>query len=79
MWGYLRRGLLAYAPFAYPEVAWINASVAADIYVNLAFQFDMNHDGQLNRGEFEKMLTSATIKAREEAAKQSAMADAATS
>jgi len=55
------------------------AVYTSHIYVNLAFQFDMNHDGQLNRGEFEKMLTSATIKAREEAAKQSAMADAATS
>lgn len=47
------------------------------IYVYLAHQFDGNKDGQLNRTEFEAMLTTATDQARKEAAKQAEMAASA--
>ena len=47
------------------------------IYTTLFNQYDDNKDGKLSREEFQRLCTEATIQAREEAARQASVAEAA--
>jgi len=47
------------------------------IYTTLFNQYDDNKDGKLSREEFQRLCTEATIQAKEEAARQASVAEAA--